>query len=100
MKRRAGSRPHPSHERWLVSYADFITLLCAFFVVLYASSKADQKKQQQVSEAIDAAFHTLGLLPKPDSKAAHLKDVSVVNKELPSAAVPVLPLNVELGAPI
>ncbi len=50
------TRPRVSHERWLVSYADFITLLFAFFVVLYAFSKADQKKQQQVSAAIDSAF--------------------------------------------
>ena len=48
MRRRERRRGHVSHERWLVSYADFITLLFAFFVVLYASSKADQKKQQQV----------------------------------------------------
>lgn len=52
-----------SHERWLVSYADFITLLFAFFVVLYAFAKADQKKQQQLSVAIDTAFQSLGLLP-------------------------------------
>ena len=38
-----------SHDRWLVSYADFITLLFAFFVVLYAFAKADQKKQVQVA---------------------------------------------------
>ena len=40
-------KPHgykaASHERWLVSYADFITLMFAFFVVLYASATADQK---------------------------------------------------------
>ena len=36
-----------SRDRWLVSYADFITLLFAFFVVLYAFAKADQKKQAQ-----------------------------------------------------
>ena len=50
-----------SRDRWLVSYADFITLLFAFFVVLYAFAKADQKKQQQVSAAIDTAFHSLGI---------------------------------------
>ena len=32
---------HENHERWLVSYADFITLLFAFFVVLYASADSD-----------------------------------------------------------
>ena len=45
------SRMHRSrvtHDRWLVSYADFITLLFAFFVVLYAFAKADQKKQRAV----------------------------------------------------
>ena len=35
---------HENHERWLVSYADFITLLFAFFVVLYASSQVDKRK--------------------------------------------------------
>ncbi|MGA3082727.1 MAG: flagellar motor protein MotB, partial [Terracidiphilus sp.] len=50
-----------SRDRWLVSYADFITLLFAFFVVLYAFAKADQKKQRQVSAAIDTAFHSLGI---------------------------------------
>jgi chemotaxis protein MotB len=57
------SRPRVSHDRWLVSYADFITLLFAFFVVLYAFSKADQKKQQQVSAAIDSAFDSLSTFP-------------------------------------
>ena len=56
-------RSHINHERWLVSYADFITLLFAFFVVLYAFAKADQKKQVQVSASIDTAFRTLGLFP-------------------------------------
>lgn len=57
------SRPKASHERWLVSYADFITLLFAFFVVLYAFAKADQKKQQQVSSAIDRGFQSLSIAP-------------------------------------
>ena len=35
---------HANHERWLVSYADFITLLFAFFVVLYASAPVEQRK--------------------------------------------------------
>ncbi|HWT67030.1 MAG TPA: flagellar motor protein MotB [Terracidiphilus sp.] len=60
MQRR--SRGRVSHERWLVSYADFITLLFAFFVVLYAFAKADERKQAQVSEAIDSAFKSFGVL--------------------------------------
>jgi len=35
-----------NHERWLVSYADFVTLLFAFFVVLFASSTVDQTKME------------------------------------------------------
>jgi chemotaxis protein MotB len=56
-------RTRASHERWLVSYADFITLLFAFFVVLYAFAKADQRKQAQVSVSIDTAFKSLSVLP-------------------------------------
>jgi chemotaxis protein MotB len=51
---------HANHERWLVSYADFITLLFAFFVVLYATSEMDKKKVVQVSAAIRGAFQELG----------------------------------------
>ena len=54
-------RARVGHDRWLVSYADFITLLFGFFVVLYAFARADEKKQQQVSHAIDTAFHAMGM---------------------------------------
>lgn len=47
---------HENHERWLVSYADFITLLFAFFVVLYATSEADVKKQEQMREEMQKQF--------------------------------------------
>ncbi|MAV90171.1 MAG: hypothetical protein CL676_02045 [Bdellovibrionaceae bacterium] len=40
------------HERWLVSYADFITLLFAFFTVLYATSERNVEKTQQFQESI------------------------------------------------
>ncbi|MFY9853119.1 MAG: flagellar motor protein MotB [Terracidiphilus sp.] len=52
-----------SRDRWMVSYADFITLLFAFFVVMYAFAKADQKKQMQVSASIDSGFNSLGVFP-------------------------------------
>jgi chemotaxis protein MotB len=47
-----------NHERWLVSYADFITLLFAFFVVMFASSQADKSKAKQVSAAVREALET------------------------------------------
>ena len=47
---------HENHERWLVSYADFITLLFAFFTVLYATSQTDQAKLEAVMNGMNAAF--------------------------------------------
>jgi len=47
---------HQNHERWLVSYADFITLLFAFFVVMFAASQSDRKKARQVSESVRQAL--------------------------------------------
>jgi len=55
-------RHRVNHERWLVSYADFITLLFAFFVVLYAFAKADQKHQAEVSQAIQNAFKSMSVM--------------------------------------
>lgn len=56
MGRRRKQAEHENHERWLVSYADFITLLFAFFVVMFASSQTDKGKAQQMSEAVRTAF--------------------------------------------
>ena len=61
MSRRKRHKAHANHERWLVSYADFITLLFAFFVVLYASSQADKKKAAQVAASIKGAFQQMGV---------------------------------------
>lgn len=56
MKRRRKPEPHLSHERWLVSYADFITLLFAFFTTMYAISTVDSQKLNQMVESMQAAF--------------------------------------------
>jgi chemotaxis protein MotB len=70
-------KTHVNHERWLVSYADFITLLFAFFVVLFATSQADKHKQAQAAAAMKAAFAQLGVFdahsstpPLTDNEAA------------------------------
>jgi chemotaxis protein MotB len=93
VSRKKKHKPHANHERWLVSYADFITLLFAFFVVLYASSQADKKKAAQVAASIKGAFQQLGVftgsategigvlgspgVPHPDLTDAPLKLVKV-----------------------
>jgi chemotaxis protein MotB len=54
---------HENHERWLVSYADFITLLFAFFVVMYSVSAVNEGKFRTVSESIKAALHPIASPP-------------------------------------
>jgi chemotaxis protein MotB len=66
---------HANHERWLVSYADFITLLFAFFVVLFASSQSDKKKQMKLAVAMQSAFTPLGTFDA-HSKTPPLTDTS------------------------
>jgi chemotaxis protein MotB len=49
------------HDRWLVSYADFITLLFAFFVVLFATGQTDMRKKAELAVSIQTAFSQMGL---------------------------------------
>ncbi len=56
MARKKKPPEQENHERWLVSYADFITLLFAFFVVMFATSQTDKAKAQQVSESVKRAL--------------------------------------------
>jgi chemotaxis protein MotB len=55
-KVQSGQHATPSHERWLVSYADFITLLFAFFVVMFATAQTDNAKTRAVSESVKKAL--------------------------------------------
>jgi len=67
-------RSRVTHDRWLVSYADFITLLFGLFVVMFAFARADQKKQAQVSRAIDTAFRSMGVFSNAASQPANAAD--------------------------
>lgn len=55
-KRQKAHEKEPNLERWLVSYADFITLMFAVFVMLYAMSIVDQKKMEEVQASMQASF--------------------------------------------
>lgn len=57
MARKKKEEEHENHERWLVSYADFITLLFAFFVVMYSVSSINEGKYRVLSDALVSAFH-------------------------------------------
>lgn len=56
MAKRKEEEEHENHERWLVSYADFITLLFAFFVVMYAISSVDARKFKDMATSVRWAF--------------------------------------------
>jgi len=60
LARKKKHEEHENHERWLVSYADFMTLLFAFFVVMYAVSRVDNKRLIQAAESIRWAMHFSG----------------------------------------
>jgi chemotaxis protein MotB len=62
-RRRQEDEEHENHERWLVSYADFITLLFAFFVVMYAISSVNEGKYKVLSNALGAVFSVDGKTP-------------------------------------
>lgn len=59
MGRKRKEEEHENHERWLVSYADFITLLFAFFVVMYAISSVNEGKYRVLSDSISSAFRNV-----------------------------------------
>ncbi|MCX7166902.1 MAG: flagellar motor protein MotD [Rhodocyclales bacterium] len=58
-RRRRDSDEPENHERWLVSYADFITLLFAFFVVMYGISSINEGKYRVMSDSIVSAFRSV-----------------------------------------
>src|SRR5688572_4749790 len=60
MRKKKHVEEHENLERWLVSYADFITLLFAFFTVLYAISQSDKAKYQKAVENIQRSFLSAG----------------------------------------
>ena len=56
MRRRKKEDEHENLERWLITYADLITLLLAFFIMMYTFSKQDAQKYQEVSDSLKAIF--------------------------------------------
>jgi flagellar motor protein MotB len=62
----ARRRPAPkeNHDRWLVSYADLVTLLFAFFVVMFASTQSDHVRAKEISQAVVKALNSGGEPPR------------------------------------
>ncbi len=74
IRRRSFDEEQENHDRWLISYADFITLLFAFFVVMYGVSSVNQKKYEQLSSAIGTAFSGTNLKPTTAALTANAGD--------------------------
>jgi chemotaxis protein MotB len=77
MRRRQRPEEHPQHERWLVSYADFVTLLFALFVVLFASSQHDRRTFRSVSDAVKNGFKDLGAFNATSSPTDQQREVEI-----------------------
>ena len=56
MRRRRGDEEHENHERWLITYADLITLLLAFFIMMYVFSKKDTQRYEEVAGHLKTIF--------------------------------------------
>ncbi len=89
MARKKKHPEHVNHERWLVSYADFITLLFAFFVVMFAVSQVDSKKVGRFTEAFSKAVGNdvfpergKGILPGDEIKPYTTRTESELPPEL------------------
>jgi len=89
MRRRRPPEEHENHERWLVSYADFITLLFAFFVVMYSISSVNEGKYKVLSDALVGVFNDQDRSLKPIP----------IGDERPRTTQPVTPLNTESDEP-
>jgi chemotaxis protein MotB len=92
--RKKKTPPPHNHERWLISYADFITLLFAFFVVMFASSQSDKAKAQQMSDSIKGALgkdRITSAIAQILGGTPGLKDQGNVQKKGPGGAMKVVP---------
>jgi chemotaxis protein MotB len=88
-RRRRKPAHHSSPERWLVSYADFITLLFAFFVVMYSAAQVDKRKVGQLATAIQVAFQQLGAFPTTGNPATlNPTEPGLFSNPPPAGAIP------------
>lgn len=93
MARKKKHPEHVNHERWLISYADFITLLFAFFVVMFAVSKTDSSKVGRFTESFSKA---VGIDLFPESGAGLMPGGDVARPaEGPGKRMAILPAELE-----
>jgi chemotaxis protein MotB len=86
---------HVNHERWLVSYADFITLLFAFFVVLFASGQSDKRKREELAKAMQVAFQYQGIFEQHSTTPPLTDEATNAPASVPSPLALPLPSTLE-----
>lgn len=91
MARKKEPEKAANHERWLVSYADFITLLFAVFVTLYAMSQSDKQKVEQVAASYRSAFGITGSANAGKPSITSKVDVAPVPTVKPQPQTPSAP---------
>ncbi|MCW8866653.1 MAG: OmpA family protein, partial [Colwellia sp.] len=84
LSKRRHSVEHDNVHRWLVSYADYMTLLFALFVVLYAMAMVNEKPFETITESVGRVFQANDALPKNRGHGDDILDVnsSKTNKKL------------------
>lgn len=91
IRRAARREDAPAHDRWLLSYADFVTLLLAAFIVLFASSRIEKQSVHAVSVGIRSGFEQLGVDAPPVSSA--IAPVPIRPQPQQTVALTPLPFN-------
>ncbi|WP_079432701.1 flagellar motor protein MotD [Zoogloea sp. LCSB751] len=85
-RRGKGEDEHENHERWLVSYADFITLLFAFFVVMYSLSSLNEGKYRIMSDSVVNAFRNIANSDNPRIVSNPIQPIRPGTTPQPNAA--------------
>jgi chemotaxis protein MotB len=85
MARRKRHEEHDNHEAWAIPYGDLVTLLLAFFVVMYSMSSVNAGKYRVLSNSLAEAFH--GTPHNPQPLNAEATPMQPLEQQLPSAQV-------------
>ncbi|HEX7490720.1 MAG TPA: flagellar motor protein MotB [Candidatus Limnocylindrales bacterium] len=88
-KRRREEGPHENEERWLLTYADMITLLMALFIVMYAISTTDIRKLTVLAQSLSAAFNADIMQGQQAISISNGQDATVVQEQSASGTSPV-----------
>ncbi|MEK0313812.1 flagellar motor protein MotB [Cohnella sp. 56] len=79
---------HENHERWLITYADLITLLLIFFIIMYAMSQIDIKKYDSLAKSLQLEFHRADSIIEMGSGLEGGTDVAKYDTPPPTATPP------------